>query len=144
METQTSPATVILAVSVNQFRALGGVFPISATYKVVSSPPNVKIIGGNVIVKSDQPATLIFQLTDKNYVFVGATFNANGTTPDVGPTEFPSVTIDRSAAGNKLTIIDANDPQNRGKAYSYVLLVQNTATAEIGLIDPQIINETYP
>jgi hypothetical protein len=144
METQASPVSVTLAVSVTQFRPLGGVFPVSATYKVVSASPDVKVIGGSVIVKGTQPATLVFQLADKNYVFVGATFNASAAAPDVGTTEFPSVTIDRTPTGNKLTVIDANDPQNLGKAYSYVLLVQNTQTAEIGLIDPMIINEPRP
>lgn len=144
METQSSPVSVTLAVSVNQFRALGGVFPISATYKVVSASPNVKVIGGTIIVKGTQPATLVFQLTDTNYVFVGASFDASAAGPDVGTTEFPSVTIDRTPAGNKLTIIDANDPQNIGKAYSYVLLVQSALTAEIGLIDPNIINDGGP
>ncbi len=144
METQTSPVTVTLAVSVNQFRALGGVFPISATYKVLSASPDIRVIGGSVIVKGSQPAVIVFQLTDKNYVFVGATFDATAATPDVGTSEFPSVTIDRTPAGNKLTIVDANVPENLGKTYSYVLLVQNTQTAEIGLIDPNIINEPRP
>ncbi len=144
METQPSPLSLILAVTVTQFRPIGGIFPISATYKVVSASPGVSVFGATIVVKGSQPAKLVFQLTDKNYVFVGATFDANGTTPDVGTTEFPAIIIDRTSAGNSLTITDANDPSNLGKVYGYVLLVQNTLTAEIGLIDPNIINDTGP
>lgn len=144
METQSSPVSLTLAVTITQFRALGGVFPISANYKVISASPDVKILGGNIIVKGDDPANLIFKLTDRNYVFVGATFDAPAAGPDVGTSEFPTVVIDRTPAGNTLTITDANVPENLGKAYSYVLLVQNTQTAEIGLIDPNIINEPRP
>jgi hypothetical protein len=38
-------------------------------------------------------------------------------------------------------VVDANKPQNLGREYSYVLLVQNVATAEIGIIDPGMVNE---
>jgi hypothetical protein len=144
METQPSPLGLTLAVTVTQFRPIGGIFPISATYKVVSASPGVSVFGATIVIKGSQPAKLVFQLTDKNHVFVGATFDATGATPDVGTTEFPSIVIDRTATGNTLTIIDANDPQNIGKAYSYVLLVQSALTAEIGLIDPNIINDGGP
>jgi hypothetical protein len=141
MSLPLKPAIVNLTVNITQFRVLGGVFPISATYTATSSSPNVRVINGNIIVKGRDPASFVFQLPQPGYVFVGATFVAPGTAGDVGVTEFPMIVIDRTSKGNSLTITDANVAQNVDKVFSYILLVQNTLTGEIGLIDPAIVSE---
>lgn len=144
MSLDANPALVTLIVNITQFRALGGVFPISATYTATSTSPNVKVIGGNIIIKNRERTILVFQLPVSDYVFVGATFDAPEARVDVGITEFPQIAIDRTTKGNSLTITDVNDPANANKAYSYVLLVQSTKTGEIGLIDPMIVNDIGP
>jgi len=144
MPPEVTPIVVNLAVDITQFRALGSVFPIGATYTVSSTSPDVKSVGGNIIIKSRRPTTLIFSFAQPQYVFVGASFNTSESRVDVGRTEFPRLAIDRSEKGNSLTVVDANDPANAGKIFSYILLVQSTTTGEIGLIDPQIINDTGP
>jgi hypothetical protein len=144
MPAEATPITVNLTVNITQFRALGGVFPVSATYTASSTSPNVKVIAGNIIIKSRERTIMVFQLPVPDYVFVGATFDAPEAGVDVGITEFPQISIDRTAMGNSLTITDVNNPANANKAYSYVLLVQSTSTGEIGLIDPMIVNDGGP
>ena len=140
--------TATINVTITQFRPLGGVFPISNIMALAEPTPGVKIRDGNIVVRSDKPATLIFKLTSNDYIFNGIAFNASSAAVDVGALEFPVITINRSATSklpaNCLAVVDANNPVNRGKEYSYVLLVQSVATAEIGLIDPGMVNEPWP
>ena len=134
-----------VSVNITQFRPLGSVFPVSATFGIAAGSPGVTLTPGNsIVVAGSQPATLVFQLATPGFVFVGATFDSPAAGTDVGSTEFPSVTIDRTRQGNTLTVTDANTTQDAGKGYSYVLLVQNTVTGEIGIIDPMIISDPGP
>lgn len=140
-----TPYGATVSITINQFRALGSIFPISAGYSLVQASPGVALTPSNtLVVASNQAATLVFQLSSPGYVFVGATFDSDAPGTDVGTTEFPTVTINRSSAGNSLTINDANVSQDSGVAYSYILLVQNTVTGAIGIIDPLIINDPGP
>ncbi|HWA24769.1 MAG TPA: hypothetical protein VG734_03770 [Lacunisphaera sp.] len=138
-------ATATINVTVNQFRPLGGVFPISAVLELTEPTPGITVIDGSIVVKSDAAMTINFQLTSPDYVFTGAAFSTKSVDTDVGATEFPTITINRnsSAKGNVLSVLDANNPDNRGTQYNYVLLVQNAATAEIGMIDPAIVNDPH-
>lgn len=141
MQSTTNAFGATLSVNIQQFRPLGGVFPISALFSIVTASPGVQVQGGNIVITSNQPATLVFQLVTPGFVFVGATFDSSNAGTDVGSTEFPSIRIDRTSAGNSLTVTDSNIAQDVNKAYDYVLLVQNSATGEIGIIDPAIITE---
>jgi hypothetical protein len=140
--------TAIIKVAIKQFRPIGGIFPITYVMTLPKPVPGVTISNGTIIIRSSKPVTLAFQLTSPAFVFVGAAFDSNTAKPDVGALEFPMVAINRSPANglpaNCLSVVDANNPKNFGKEYSYVLLVQNSATAEIGIIDPNIINEPRP
>lgn len=137
----TPPLKATLAVTIKQFRPLGGVFPISYSMGIIEASPGITVNDANIIIPGEQPTVITFKLTTPGFVFVGASFDADVDGTDVGSDEFPSITIDRSAAGSSLTINDANLAQDVGVAYSYILLVQNASSGEIGIIDPMIIAE---
>jgi hypothetical protein len=145
---QAGPVSAFIQVTITQFRPLGGVFPISAVFATPNPTPGVVVSSGNILVKTDRPTNLVFQIGDPAFVFIGAAFDTKAPDTDVGTTEFPLVTINRSSSGNLppncLSVTDANLQQNYDKSYSYVLLVQNTVTGEIGIIDPNIIGEPGP
>jgi hypothetical protein len=138
-------STALININVTQFRPLGGVFPVSAVFTMPNPVPGISVTDGNIIVQNQGPANLIFQIADPAYVFIGAAFDTRAPDTDVGSCEFPIISINRSPATNLppncLSVLDANLQRNANKSYSYVLLIQSTATGEIGLIDPSIINE---
>jgi len=140
--------SAIINIAITQFRPLGGVFPVSAVFTMPNPVPGITVTNGDIVITGDAPATLVFQISDPAYVFIGAAFDTKAPDTDVGAFEFPIVTINRSPASNLppncLSVVDANLQKNANKSYSYVLLVQSTATGEIGLIDPAIINEPRP
>jgi hypothetical protein len=61
---------------------------------------------------------------------------------DVGQMEFRDVSINRDAYGSQMTVTDSCIHECDHVTYSYVILVQETATANIGLIDPDVETET--
>ncbi len=136
-----SSLTATLSVTINQFRPLGGVFPISYTMSLVQASSGITASGADITITSSQPANLTFQIATAGYIFVGATVDADTAGTDVGSCEFPDVSITRAASGSSLTLDDANLSNDQGTIYNYILLVQNTATGEIGIIDPNIIAE---
>jgi hypothetical protein len=149
MQVTSSPMpSANILITITQFRPIGGVFPISAVFTMPNPLPGVTVSNGDIIVNSRAPVNLTFQIADPAYVFIGAAFDTKEPDTDVGAFEFPTITINRSPASNLppncLSVTDANLQRNANKGYSYVLLVQSTATGEIGLIDPMIINEPRP
>jgi hypothetical protein len=137
-----SPAqpTAIITIALQQFRALGGIFPITASFSLdPSSAPLFSLNGKSIVVHTFGPTALTFQLPDPGYVLLGVAFEADGTSrPSSGRTQFPLVKIQRSVAGSSLTV---EDEGGTAAPFSYLLLVQATATGEIGVIDPSIENE---
>jgi hypothetical protein len=127
-------------VSIQQFRPLGGIFPITATFQLdPSTPPVFELSGKSIIVRTMTPTSITFQLADSNYVLLGVAFEADGTaTPSSGRAQFPQITIQRTQKGSSLQVQDQGTTPT---PYSYLLLVQQIATGEIGVIDPSIENE---
>ena len=83
---------------------------------------------------------LIYQLPDPNYLLLGAAFKSpNG---GVGREEFRDISIHHDPYGCEMTVTDSCMDQADSVTFSYVILVQEVATANIGLIDPEIETET--
>jgi hypothetical protein len=79
---------------------------------------------------------LIYQLPDPRYMLLGAAFKAEDSS--VGQVEFPTVAISRDPYGSEMMVTNSCAHSSDGKEYHYVILVQEVATANIGLIDPDI------
>jgi len=82
---------------------------------------------------------LIYQLPDPRYMMIGAAFKSPHG--GVGQLEFRSVSINRDPYGSQMTVTDDCIQQSDKVEYSYVILVQEVSTANIGLIDPDIETE---
>ena len=79
---------------------------------------------------------LTFQLPDSKYVILGAAFKSpNG---GVGREEFRNVIVERDIYGSQMTVTDECMEECDGVTFAYVILVQEVATAMIGLIDPDV------
>ncbi len=132
-------------ITINKFRAMGVGFPISATMiPDADNPKCIKIHGEDITIKGGDPVKLVFNLPnpsyDQGFVLVGIAFAANGPSVTVGLHTFPTVTIDRLPTLSTMTVAD--HPQDVGiQRYDYVMMVQNVATGEIGIIDPAVVNE---
>ena len=140
--------TATLNVTIDQFRPIGGVFPTSATIRLASPVKGITVINGDIIIKTCAPVNLVYEIDSADYIFIGAAFDANTPDVDVGTDEFPLVTINRNASSktvaNTMSVYNANRPEDRDKNYSYVLLVQDTTSGAIGIIDPIIRNDVEP
>jgi hypothetical protein len=84
----------------------------------------------------DGSVQLIYQLPDAKYVLLGAAFK--GPNGGVGREEFRNIAINRDPFGSEMTVTDSCMDECSNVTYSYVILVQEVETANIGLIDPEI------
>ena len=146
-------ATVLL--SIQEFVPMTGIYgqspsivAVIAPPKDISPPPYPKtpvFSGDGQSITITIPrhykgsVELIYQLPDPRYVLLGAAFKApNG---DVGRQEFRDVDVDRDAISSQMTVVDTCDPRFFKVDFSYVILVQEVATGNIGLIDPDVETE---
>jgi hypothetical protein len=79
---------------------------------------------------------LVYQLPDPKYVLLGAAFKSpNG---GVGRLEFRSIAVNRDPYGSQMLVTDACAEECNNVEFTYVILIQEVATGNIGLIDPDI------
>ena len=131
-------------VTINRFRPLGGVFPISASFALPVPVTGITLSGKTISVSVPAGTTvqLIFNLPDPNFVLLGIAFAANESGPVVvGRQEFPSVSISRSTSGSQMTVLDACISNFNDVRFNYVIMVQSLRNGDIGLIDPAIVSE---
>jgi hypothetical protein len=147
-------ATVLL--SIQEFVPMTGIFGQSPAIVAVVNPPEdispppypeTPVFAGDgqsitITVPTDYLGSvqLIYQLPDPKYVLLGAAFRSpNG---GAGRLEFRSAAVSRDPYGSQMVVTDACIAECNGVEFSYVILVQEVSTGNIGLIDPDV--ETNP
>lgn len=144
-------ATVLLAI--NNFVPMTGIYGESPSIDATISPPNdISPVPSPGVFSGDGesititvPANymgsvqLIYQLPDPRYVMLGAAFK--GPNGGLGRLEFRSVGLSRDPYGSQMVVTDSCVDKCNDVEFSYVILVQEVGTANIGLIDPGIKTE---
>lgn len=146
-------ATVLL--TIREFVPMTGIFGQSPSIDAVIAPPHdispppapkTPVFSGDgqsitiTVPRSYQGSVqLVYQLPDPRYVLLGAAFKAPDG--DVGLREFRDISVDRDPSGSQMTVTDDCVQQCYNVDYSYVILVQEVATANLGLIDPDVETE---
>lgn len=92
-------------------------------------------------VPAGQTVKVIFQLPDPDYVLLGVAFNPNQADVPGSRAEFPEVDILRTPPVSQLTLTDNSLKMFSDVDFNYVILIQQVETGQIGVIDPDIINE---
>lgn len=88
----------------------------------------------------DGSVQLTYQLPEPKYVFIGVAFkNPNG---GVGCEEFRDSDIYRDPYGSELTVTDSCINEYDNVTFAYVLVIQEVATAALGIIDPDVETQT--
>lgn len=149
--------TATVQITINQFVPMNGVLAqspsIDATLgrPINTSPqPQTDVFSGDgqhIIIKVpagyEGKVNITYQLPDPRYVLLGFAFD----TPkggDAGCIQFPGIEIERDPTGGDATVICSCDPDFYNVDFDYVILIQEVATGNIGLIDPDVeveINE---
>lgn len=142
--------TATVQLTINSFVPMSGVYgqspSIDATIgapKDVSPEPSEDVFSGDgqsitiTVPKGyDGSVQIIYQLADPNYVLLGAAFkNPNG---GVGREEFRQVDLYRDPNSSSMMVTDSCMQKCDKVMFSYVILVQEAKTGNIGLIDPDI------
>lgn len=144
-------ATVLL--EIEKFVPMTGIYGESPSIdavvhepKDISPGPKTDVFSGDgntititVPAGYEGSVQLIYQLPDSKYVLLGAAFK--GPNGGVGREEFRNIALNRDPYGSEMTVTDSCMDQADTVTYSYVILVQEVATANIGLIDPDIETE---
>lgn len=161
--------TAVIDVTIDQFRPMGGIFPCFATFAfapgqtpVPNDPDSIyftlegqpdsqatlTLDVNNFAVDTPSTVAIVFRLADWNYVFLGIAWASSDNS--VGRLTFPQTSIqnlppaDPLPPSSLMTVVD--DPTadaNSSGYYRYLILVQNAATGEIGMIDPSIKNKPH-
>ncbi len=141
-----SQNTATLNLTINQFRPLGGVFPISATLSLsnVQGPASFVTHGKNLKISFPQsqpaPVVLTFALNDPDHVLLGIVFAANQPGKvSAGRSQFPTINISRNSNGQSSMVVTDNClQQDVNVRFNYLILVQSLSKGEVGIIDPDI------
>jgi len=141
MSQSPAPIPATITIDIQQFRSLGGVFPITCGFSLTQGDPNIFVLDGKNIyirVPLGQAVQLTFALPDPGYVLLGIAYESSTGSSSTGRTQFPTITLNRSPRGCTMVVTDSGASQ---ASYDYVILVQNALTGEIGIIDPVIENQ---
>lgn len=146
-------ATVLLTIPDGAFVPTNGcVCPGPTVSAVIGAPKDISpphegtvFSGDGETIVISPPAgyqgsvQLIYQLPDENYTLLGLAFDP--VDGGVGQQEFPEYIVDRDPTGSQITVTDALWSGGNGVSYRYGIIVQQTASGLIGIIDPYIDTE---
>lgn len=141
----TAPAplpTAILAVTVKSFRPIGAITALDYQLTLVGGDPAIfQLKEGKLTVKvpSGTEVKIDFHLDDSRYVLLGIALTSQG--PGTDRLQFPTVTIDRTVEGSAMSVLDRSLADFNGVVFTYGIFVQDVATGNIGMIDPEFENE---
>ena len=97
--------------------------------------------GDNIVVTVPEinPGTVVlkFTLDVPLYTLLGLAF-VPSSDDGVGINEFPSIALSRSEGTSLLTVTDDYTKSDDDITFDYLILIQHTATGNIGAIDPRI------
>jgi hypothetical protein len=134
--------TATLTVTIDTFRPISSPYPVLATLALTQGDPQIFTYNDQtetltITLPTSQTVQLIYQLPDPRYVLLGISFSpVKGG--GVGRIEFPSVALNRNPTCSQLFVTDTCLEQYNGISFDYDLLVQEVASGDIGLIDPDI------
>ncbi len=148
--------TAAIQLAITQFNPIAPGGPcVSATFNppVVTSPPgdfSVTAPGPSSLIVS-VPSTyvgavqLTFQLPDPTFILLGIAVNPTRKPEgdlSLGRQEFRTVVVNRDPSGSQMTVTDACLANFVNLDFTYVILVQRVSDGAVGMIDPDIDNET--
>ena len=145
-------ATVLL--NITAFVPMSGHVSASPSISAVIAPPHdtsppppppQPVFSGNgesIVITVPRGYTgavqLTYQLPDTRYVLLGAAYR--GPHGGVGRVLFPALSVSRDPYGSQMTVTDSCANGFNNLDFSYVILVQEVTSGNIGLIDPDIKN----
>lgn len=147
MYTATTQVTIIEFVPAVQFPSNGACTKATLSPPVNTSPqpPNQQIpvfTGDGQSITITVPADyhgatqLTYQLFDPRYILLGIAFK--GPVEGCGREEFNQLDIYRDDVSSQIVVTDTCDPELSGIEYQYIILIQDSVSGAIGIIDPYI------
>lgn len=155
-------ATVLINILPDGFVPMSGIVQDSPSIKAElgrphdTSPPSpqpAEFEGDgqsiNIIVPAGYQGSvqLTYQLADPRYTLVGIAFTQATSAPtqqlkeSTSRLEFPQVIIQRDLTGSQMIVTDDCLNQFNQVVFDYVILVQEVASGNVGLIDPEVDTE---
>jgi hypothetical protein len=125
---------------------------IQATFSPLqTAQPTVFSATGKSITISLPPpypclVQLFYVLADPKYVLLGVAFKSPTNPSSVGRQDFPGIVINRNPSGGPptesvLLVEETFKGTSSPVSFNYVILVQEVASGNIGVIDPEIETE---
>jgi len=150
MYTATTQITIVKFVPVVEFPTNGACTEATISPPVNTSPqpPDQKtpvFTGDGQSITITVPADyhgatqLTYQLFDPRYVLLGIAFK--GPVAGCGREEFNQLDIYRDETSSQIIVTDTCDREFSGVEYQYIILIQDSETGAIGIIDPEIDTE---
>ncbi len=143
--------TATILITIQEFVPMTGIFAQSPSITATISPPTdtspptptpATFSGdGQSITITVPPAypgsvQLTYQLPDPRYTLLGIAYKAS--TAGSGRAEFPQVILQRDVTGSQMIVTDDCLNAYNQVVFDYVILVQDVASSNMGLIDPDI------
>jgi hypothetical protein len=127
---------------------------IQATFGAIQTaqPTVFSATGKSITISLPRPypclVQLFFVLADTRYVLLGVAFKSPTNPASVGRQDFPGIVINRNPSGGQqqptesvMLVEETYGGSSTPVSFNYVILVQEVASGNIGVIDPEIETE---